>query len=1072
MNNAVLYLTLLIFSSVLYVNGQLKYTPTKRSKHEICVSNYIEQVFTENYPIYYISDGNDPFMVPSLKDSNKQQVIVNLNQSIRGISNYPKYYVIMAKNEESLSKVLLRLNSTQIWNIGSSTNANFLLVFLLTEPRRLINILWKLAISNVVFYFLNVSSRMFHYHPFHPNRRCGSVSTILPAFDCVTSRVIHQQSKAYTSCLINFKTPYHFHDVRSQNVITRFILKELEKYLKLQVDIIDPNNTNPRRGNIVLSIGNNENSVNDSKPIYTDSFGWLIFGNKIPSLMILQNTFENIVWITIGITFTVTFLLWLVMNKVATTKFDVLKTFTNVWSLTLLGCTPRISGLRSLKTLVLLYLWFVIILHTAFKTNLAKILTVDQYEDSINNVIDLANSELPLCVHQSLIEIHFSEDKTADNIYTKIKSKIIPIETWDNIWKNRNCAYLMYMQDIQILRDGDYKFNYFADNRLTPFKYSFKVLEGFNFKHILDNVIDIFVENGVSEHEISENNRKRILNKHTAEENKPKVLSLDHVVNSSLLFKPSNDSQVSICISHFIKRVFIKNYPIYYVSDGHEPIIIPAEKYNENQYVIVNMKKPILGTSNYPRYYIVHVENVKSLTKVLDQLTSTQVWNIDSSTSAIYLIIISTREFAEVHRVLWDQGLFNAAFYPYKHEKHIYEVNPFYRGNRCGKIINSAIAFTCDLLQYFFQKMFKNYDECLIDFITPYQLEDVRSQNVITRFILKEFQKHLKLKVRFIEYDNTAFLSANTVLFIGNNENSISDSKSMYIDSFGWVIFVNKVPSLVILQYAFDTKVWVMIGITFTLTSLLWLVINKVATKRFSAPKVFIDVLSLTLLGCIPRITDLQSFKTLVLFYLWFIIIIHTAFKTNLAKILTVDQYEHSIDNVDDLANSSLLLCVHQSLIEMHFFEDKPTDPVYTKIKDKITPIETWENIWENRTCAYLMFMQDIQIFKNRNYQFNYFIDNTLTTFKYSFIISEGYQFKYMLDKFINVFVENGISEHVISKNNRNNTHHSKQDINRNEPKVLTLNHVYGVFVFWAVGIAISIIVFGFELLSKKRSMA
>ncbi|KAF5286991.1 hypothetical protein FQA39_LY16105 [Lamprigera yunnana] len=508
-------------------------------------------------------------------------------------------------------------------------------------------------------------------------------------------------------------------------------------------------------------------------------------------------------------------------------------------------------------------------------------------------------------------------------------------------------------------------------------------------------------------------------------------------VNSLLLLEPSNYSEAEICVSRFIRQLFNESYAIYYVSDGHDPII-PVDKYNENQYVIVNINKPILGLPNYPRYYIVHVNSAATLSKV----------------KASY-------------KILWELGITNVAIFSYVY-KYIYQDDPFHSNNYCGKRSAMLHFFSCKTLKMLNQNRERKYNNCSIDFKTPYKPEDVHSQNVITRFIMNELQNHLKLYVKFINPNSKKHFVGNISFSIENSKCSIYHSNSIYTDHFGWVIFVNKVPSLIILQYAFQKIVWFMIGVTFVLTSFVWLVINKVTTRRFNATKVFTDVWSLTLLGCIRKISDLPSLKTLILLYLWFVIVIHTAFKTNLAKILTVDQYEDSIDNIVDLVNSRRPLCVHQSLIKMHFLKDKPTDPVYTKIKAKITPIDTWEKIWENRTCVYLMYMQDIQILKNRNYQFNYFEDNTLIPYKYSFRISKGYYFKYILDNFIRALVENGISEHVILTNTKKNTYRNKHEMEKEAPKVLTLDNVYGVFVCWAVGIAVSITAFVFEIVSSK----
>ncbi|KAF5303310.1 hypothetical protein FQA39_LY10049 [Lamprigera yunnana] len=541
------------------------------------------------------------------------------------------------------------------------------------------------------------------------------------------------------------------------------------------------------------------------------------------------------------------------------------------------------------------------------------------------------------------------------------------------------------------------------------------------------------------------------------------VLRLNaHLVHDEAI----NTSTVEMCLLNFTQQVFKGNHAIYYVSDGREPIILPAHRdsKSDNQYVIVNMSESILGPFNYPRYYIVQVKDVESLSTVLFQLISTQIWNIDSSITSKYLIMISSFELRAAYEVLWDRGITNAAILPYKNKTKIYLNDPFHPGNRCGKMVKVMSVFNCGSLKIFRRSHNRSYEDCLIDFVTPYRHEDIHFQNIITRFILGELQKYLKLQVKFINRNNSERVRGNIVIFIENDDHSIYDSKSICIDHFGWVIFLNKVPTLRLLLCTFETKVWVTIGATFMLTSLTWLVINKVTTKRFGAFNVFTNVWCLTFLGCIPKIGSLLSLKTLVLFYMWFIVVMQTAFKSDLAKILTIEQYEPTIDSVAKLANSNLPLCMPQSLVMMHFLENKTADSTYTKLKTRIVPTETWKN----SNCVHLIYLQDIQILKDNNYKFVYFADDTLTPFKYSFTVSIGYHFKEILDNFVNVFVENGISEYVISINHWKNTRRDKNEMEMDEPKVLTLDNVYGVFVFWAAGIAVSIAVFIFEILGKK----
>ncbi|KAF5275977.1 hypothetical protein FQA39_LY00773 [Lamprigera yunnana] len=523
-------------------------------------------------------------------------------------------------------------------------------------------------------------------------------------------------------------------------------------------------------------------------------------------------------------------------------------------------------------------------------------------------------------------------------------------------------------------------------------------------------------------------------------------------------------NEYKYCVSNFVLREFTKGFTIYYVHEGTQSITIPH--INKNPYVIVNIKKPIIGRQHYQKYYILQTADETSFIKMFFKLQQSKIWDFYTSSKAKFLIIATTS--TNMFDILWPRGIMYSTLFHYGDK--VLTCDPYHNSNKCGRKCINSIWNQCTSKTFYHKSENRSFQNCSINFITPYADDNVQSQNIITRFILEELKKYLGVSIKIMDRKNYRSRNGNLQLYLTDTTFFISyTTNPIFTDNFGWVTFVSKTPSTLILQYTFERNVWIMIGVTFISISLIWCLTIKFTANKWSVFPSFINVLALALVGCMPNIPQPRPLKCLISFYLVFVIIMHAAFKTNLAKILTVDQYDSSIKNLADLSDSDQPVCTHRSFINF-FYAMKDADIIYTKIKKRIRPIDNWNDVLKYRNCTYLMLEQDIYILKNQgNYKMEYFIDNALTSdMKYSFYFTRDNYLSEILNRLIKRFVENGISEHIISENNRRQYgNHTLKD-EKWKPKVLTMDHMYGIFVIWAVGIAISIIVFLVEVLSIK----
>ncbi|KAF5300313.1 hypothetical protein FQA39_LY11170 [Lamprigera yunnana] len=515
---------------------------------------------------------------------------------------------------------------------------------------------------------------------------------------------------------------------------------------------------------------------------------------------------------------------------------------------------------------------------------------------------------------------------------------------------------------------------------------------------------------------------------------------------NSLLLDIEENITFQDCFSNFVLQEFTENFPICYIHDGSKlPIILHN---GNNLYVTVNINQPMKKLKLCSRYYVLQAENEQTLKLIASKLI---IWKRRYTSSKTNVFIIAPTSKINLKPLL-NIGVTYITLFNYTNK--IYTCDPYHKLNQCGQTCNYLVEHRCKTSKIHYETANRSFKNCSILFYDDYLNDTVKSQNVITRFILREFENYLGLSIETVNKLSSRFVSASLMLFLIHSDSNVLESDSIFTDSFGWVTFISKVPSTQILQYIFERKVWIFLGITFSSVSLMWCFIIKLTTNKWNVSTSFVNVLALTLVGCVTSIPQIRALKCLTFFYLMFVIVIHGAFKTNLAKLLTADQYNNEIKTLEDLVDSDIAVCTHQSIIAYSFNEIIEEDTIYTKIREKILPIQNDKDILDYINCTYLLLLQDVHALKDYSsgYKFNYFINNRLTgDVKYRFIF---FRYNYLSDRlnnFIQCFVENGISEHIISENNRKRYGYGKQKEEKPEPNVLTMHHAYGIFVIWAI---------------------
>ncbi|KAF5297683.1 hypothetical protein FQA39_LY12014 [Lamprigera yunnana] len=1031
-----------------------------------CVENFVRQVFNRDRLIYYVSDGHAPMIIP--QDGKNQYVIVNISKPIHLTLRHPGSYILHAENEASLKILTRKLQSRNMWNICSSSGAKYLTIISSDNVSGIFQILWENDITRVAVISINENRPKVHTSdPYREENHCGRFCKIYSTTECSSNKIqIRNTTRTYKNCCALF---YY----NTLNSITgrmgRFILTQFKRNFIFPIAIV---NQRPVKVNcsIVFSIVSAENLQDLSEPIFTDNFCWATFVQIVSTIHVLQYVFDKWVWMMIASAFLAITVAWCLMLKFVNKKWNIVASLMNVWALSLIGSISNFPKPRCVKCLVLFYLLFITIIQTGFKTNLAQLLTADHYETGFNNINDLANSDRPLCTSELIYKKYINKTINMTNTYVKVKSKINTYPKRYDPINHKNCTSLIYWRDAQHYKNAyNMKIDYLIENFLTgPYNLYFGIKNGHQFKSDMNTFIKRLKENGIYQHLLllafePFMNYKKL----KEEETKLTILTLDHLYSFFVIWAIGLLISIVVFIFELVSKILEeKGRLIYYVNDGHAHIIIPKD--GENQYVIVNINKPISLTSRYPGSYILHAKNQASLEILTQKLQSSNMWNVFSSRGAKYLTIISGGNVSDIFQILWKYDITRVAVISInKNSPKVYTSDPYRQENSCGRFCKIYSTTECGSNGIQLPKMTRTFQSCTA-FFSSYQYPNTTVDH-IARLILKQFARTFNLQITYEQdYKENNCIIAFSLVQVGNLEEL---TEPIFIDNFCWVTFVQKNSSIHVLQYVFDKWVWSMIATAFLVITLAWCLMLKFANKKWSIVKSLMNVWELSLLGCISNFPKTRSVKCLVLFYLLFIIIIQTGFKTNLAQLLTVDHYETGFNNINDLENSDRPLCTSKWVFKTYINKAINMTDTYVKVKSKINTYAQQHDVLEHKNCTALIYCRDAQYYKNAyNIKLDHFFESYLTgRYNLYFQIIKPYQFKSNMNAFIKMLKENGIYQHLLSKvfGQINKNKRAKEEKEETKLTVLTLDHVYSFFVIWAIGMLMSIMVFIFEILSK-----
>ncbi|KAK4873610.1 hypothetical protein RN001_012970 [Aquatica leii] len=505
-------------------------------------------------------------------------------------------------------------------------------------------------------------------------------------------------------------------------------------------------------------------------------------------------------------------------------------------------------------------------------------------------------------------------------------------------------------------------------------------------------------------------------------------------------FNATTDDSYLSCVLDTIKQLFKEEETVHFICETCEDFIPSKLK---NPYVIININKK-LPTYRHIKNIIIQVESVTVLQEVAKIMESDNTVNKQFIQC---LVITNNINHSDAFQILWKVLVINVILITQQNNLYVIkQANPYDDGNYCGNntnIINTQNCSTKIILKKVKQ-------------LNGYEL------NVTIRGSLNNFMVDAKPPMLFI----------SPPFYYGHPSYDLTNH--YYSENNVWLVPAPiRMSPFKALVSVFTIDIWILIIGFMMFTTVFWWLVKVFSERNRYFDKfcfVFIEMVSATINASVNVIPQLTSLKILVLFYIIYIIHIQTIYTSNLIRIFTNPPYEDPIKNFEDLSNSDLpIYCggtIKMFLKENTVHEVDLSNKILSKlmVSNDTTYIEEGVRF---RNCAYVMYEEDLLLCKTDDLLLmKKMVDNRLTGKRnHPFFVRKGSFFLEVVNRVIAIGVESGILDKArekvrfqVSKLITVN-----ENMDDSDPVVLTMEHVYVVFVLWIVGMIISIIAFCFE---------
>ncbi|KAF5301867.1 hypothetical protein FQR65_LT08699 [Abscondita terminalis] len=481
-----------------------------------CVAHTIDNIFDEENSLLFLSDVGDEFAFPEI--IKNPYAIANKN----GLEQ-PDRFAKIFSNDENIILHLKQFAEVKMFNnlltpfINWPQENIFLLVVRIlgaNSIRYAFEWLWKCNFFNVVVigYNENYQPTLIYSDQFATSNECGRKFKNYVTGDCnsTSKHKFPNLFRKYPNCNIvygDIETWRYYEDLKETYVSFKF-LKTTAYALNMSF-LYNHDKIKAEEGSyLAVFKSSNDNSffsIKNSVVYYYEDMVWNVPPPKrISSLAVLKITFKPLLWLFVVLAFFSTSTLWWLLEKVlkedSRSCFDV---FFGVYSITLLGSIQRVPKIWALRYTFIAYVIYAIHIQTAFTSNLIQILTIAQYEPQINNLQDLADSNLSILVRDDTFNWLNTID-TKTSVHKKIFDKfriLSPLDFHNAVlFENQTNSSIFWNYDLFNFyeRHLNKSLYYFVDNSFSgTTKSSFSGFSIVNLWPAFNRAVSVMFEAGI-----------------------------------------------------------------------------------------------------------------------------------------------------------------------------------------------------------------------------------------------------------------------------------------------------------------------------------------------------------------------------------------------------------------------------------------------------------------------------------------------------------------------------------------------------------------------------------------------
>ncbi|KAF5286110.1 hypothetical protein FQA39_LY16393 [Lamprigera yunnana] len=565
------------------------------------------------------------------------------------------------------------------------------------------------------------------------------------------------------------------------------------------------------------------------------------------------------------------------------------------------------------------------------------------------------------------------------------------------------------------------------------------------------------------------------------------ILSLCLNVVSSILTVPKENDSVKLCVEEIIKNAVPLDTTVLYVYDKTFDDVLPDKlQHPFLTFDISKMAHTVSGYKSYNEMIILNLKSAKLLKKYFEKMRQ-HVWKSKSSASRKYLIISSSDDVSELkeiflHFLEFDVDDVIIITHNSTLEKKAIKVftwNPYHPSNKCGTIFNVRKEESCSSIKMIEnRRKVKNFNKCNLTYfydssrrykrystevayVTRYFLEILsETLNVTIVPLSKNWKGYDGFYIRMHRLESCSLNFPCTVPFLRNG----------YI----WTVPPPKrIHPMVVFKIVYKTFVWIVILLAFLFTSIIWWFISycKRSTDFTSA---LLNVYSLTLFGFINKIPTFLPLRVIFIAYVIYAIHIQSIFMSNLVKMLTIPQYEPTINNLEELAASDLPILIDNYNIAL-FKAKGQNNSLYSKLTNKYRMVSFDEGIHaiRNQTAlehnsVFIVFDVLYDLVHDYIPKLHTVVDSTLIgAERRTFLTKAESSYLSTVNNIVNIYLESGLinlKQMEYKRYINKFAHYYDNKLNTTEGNVVfCLNHVYSVFVCWALGLTVATVIFIIE---------